>query len=149
MILYVYFDGAADNNGDRKMGIGVWAFFGTYDNPTTVAEIAQYVGEGTSFKAEYYAAIEAFKFLKQHHLKLRSKFGITEVRMYNDSESVVRQINGEYKISEPSIKVLYDLVVLLRNQCSLNVTLTHVLREYNTHADVLSKEGLSYGRSNP
>ncbi|CAB4185436.1 RnhA Ribonuclease HI [uncultured Caudovirales phage] len=130
------------------MGIGIWAFTGSYENPLTVAEIAEYVGEGTSFKAEYYAAIEAFKFIKKYQASLRKKLGITEVRMFNDSESVVRQINGDYKISEPSIKILYDLVIVLRSQCSLNITLTHVRREYNTQADVLSKEALTYGRSN-
>ena len=147
MRLNIEWDGAADNNGDRKMGIGVWAYIGPKDSPNTLAEIAQYVGEGTSFKAEYYAAIEAFKFIRQYQKALRDKFGITEVRMQNDSETVVKQINGEYKVSDASIKILYDLVVLLRSQYSLNVTLIHVPREQNTHADKLSKEGLAYGRA--
>jgi len=62
-----------------------------------------------------------------------------EIRM--DSELIVRQMNGQYKIKEPTLKLLAAEVLKLRNQFK-NVTFHHVPREQNKEADKLVNEAI-------
>ena len=62
------------------------------------------------------------------------KEDIKRIHIYGDSESVIKQIKGEYKVREESQKVLFELVNLLIKQKS-DYTLSWVPREFNSKAD--------------
>lgn len=93
----------------------------------------KYIGETTNNVAEYKAlifALEAAKSLQATAL---------EIRM--DSELIVKQMNGQYKIKEPTLQGLADVVRgLLKN--FETYTFTHVRREFNKEADAAVNEAI-------
>ena len=70
------------------------------------------------------------------------KNNISNVLIFADSELVVKQINGDYKVKNERMAALYkkthDLLKMLSSW-----EINHVLRDKNTEADDLSKQGLS------
>ncbi len=93
----------------------------------------EYIGEATNNVAEYKALIRA--------LENAVKLGATEVRVNMDSELIVKQMLGQYKIKEPTLQQLAGEVIRLKNNFSL-VTFTHVRREYNKEADLLVNQAI-------
>jgi ribonuclease HI len=63
------------------------------------------------------------------------------VNIFSDSELIVRQINGDYKVKNERMIKLHSRVLDL---CSMLTqwSVSHVMREKNMEADLLSKEGL-------
>lgn len=102
-------------------------------------EYAEHIGVKTNNEAEYAALIFALKKAKQLLGKTRSKTAEVEVRM--DSELVVKQMNGQYKISEESLQPLFVQVWNLRLDFK-NVKFVHVLRGENRRADALVNRAL-------
>lgn len=88
----------------------------------------EFLGTQTNNVAEYSALILALA----HSLKM----GITQVECYLDSELVVKQLNGIYKVKEPKVLELYKKVTALVAKFSV-VSFTHVPREQNAIADKL------------
>ncbi len=95
--------------------------------------VGEYIGEATNNVAEYKALIRA---LEQAH-----GLGATEVRVNMDSELIVKQMLGQYKIKEPTLQQLAAQVIKLRNNFQ-NISFTHVRREYNKEADRLVNEAI-------
>jgi ribonuclease HI len=128
--LLIYTDGGARGNpGPAGIGAVLMA-----EDGTVVKEIAEYIGEQTNNYAEYEALIRALK--AAHEIfgdKLRDM--AIEVRM--DSELVVRQLSGLYKVKEPTLKQKFAEIAKLRLEAAPNMTFTHVLRGKNAHADEL------------
>lgn len=85
----------------------------------------KFVGTATNNFAEYNALIEGLKLAKKH---------TDTLECYLDSELVVKQLKGEYKISSPDIKPLCQKVNDLRKEFK-NITFTHVPRSENKIAD--------------
>lgn len=88
---------------------------------------AKYLGTATNNYAEYNALIEGLKLAKKH---------TDTIECYLDSELVVKQINGEYKISSPDIKPLAQKVNELKREFK-SIKFNHVLRAENKIADKL------------
>lgn len=86
---------------------------------------AKFVGTATNNFAEYNALIEGLKLARKH---------TDELECFLDSELVVKQINGIYKISSPDIKPLFEKLKILKNEFK-KITFTHVRREQNKVAD--------------
>lgn len=107
-----------------------------------VVTVSEYLGVATNNIAEYTAVLMALEGL--HALLGTSSTGATvEARL--DSQLVVRQMNGEYKIKHPNIIPLAAKVKEVgRNFKSL--TFTHVYREDNKEADALANEAMDRGR---
>jgi len=100
-MLLVYTDGASRNNqlaGARSAGIG-WRILDNAGN--ILEEGAEAVGEKTNNEAEYLAIIKA--------LRKAKKYG-NEIILHSDSELVVRQLRGEYKIKKAHLLQLYGAV---------------------------------------
>ncbi len=102
-------------------------------------EYGDYIGETTNNVAEYKAVIFALK-------KLKSLIGSehasqSSVLVHADSELLVRQLNGEYKIKEAGIQELFLQVWNLRLDFG-QVTFVHVPREKNSHADKMVNQAL-------
>ncbi len=97
-------------------------------------EYGEYIGHATNNQAEYQAVIFALKKLKQILGKKRAKE--TEVDMKIDSELVVKQLNGRYKILEKELQPLF-LDIWNSRLDFKNVFFEHVRREENRTADSL------------
>ena len=99
----------------------------------TIFSFAENVGDCTNNEAEYLALIRGIDLCIEHK--------IFHVNIFSDSELVVRQVNGEYKVKNERMIKLHSKVLDL---CSLlnKWSVSHVMREKNMEADLLSKEGL-------
>ena len=127
MKVVVQFDGACFGN-PGPMGIGVVVVMGG----KRAKEISEHIGTGTNNIAEYSAAIRGMKEAK----KLRA----AEVEMEGDSELIIRQMKGEYKVRNEKLQQLHAEIRELEKGFS-SVKYKWIPREQNTIADELSKEG--------
>ncbi len=98
-----------------------------------LASISKRIGVTTNNVAEYKALIAA--------LQQAKKIGGTEVEIRADSELMIRQLNGRYKIKSEGLKPLYLEVVKLLGQFE-TVSLKHIPRELNTEADELANNAV-------
>lgn len=133
------------NDDDGKMIIETDG--GSRGNPGQAAigvvvngrEYAEHIGVKTNNEAEYAALIFGLKKAKQLLGKAGAKAAAIEVRM--DSELVVKQMNGQYKISEETLQPLFMQVWNLRLDFK-SVKFVHVLRGENRRADALVNRAL-------
>lgn len=136
----VYTDGGARGN-PGPAAIGIVVNFGASAAAIlgTSKKYGEYLGEKTNNQAEYEAVIFALKKIKQVFGGKKSKEAEVEVRM--DSELVVRQLNGEYKILEPDLQPLFIAVWNLKLDFG-RVEFKHIPREENKIADELVNKTL-------
>jgi ribonuclease HI len=102
-------------------------------------EHGEYLGVTTNNVAEYSAAILALNKLKATIGAERA--AAAHVRVMADSELLVRQVNGEYKVKDVELKKLFIDLYNARQDFG-KVTFTHVRREHNTDADRMVNEAL-------
>lgn len=127
-LLEIYSDGASKGNPGRASIGAVLILDGK-----EVAQVSKSIGIATNNIAEYTALLEA--------LKLAGQMGFTRIHVKADSELMIRQLNGIYKVKNPDIKVLFDQIVLLKMNFS-TISFTHVPREQNKRADFLANLAL-------
>jgi ribonuclease HI len=127
--LIIYSDGASRGN-PGKAGIGVAIFDKEH---RLIEELHQSIGETTNNVAEYRAMILAARKAVDYHAK--------EVTFKADSELLVRQLNGAYRVKSPNIVPLYDELMALLTRIPAWKIL-HVRREENTLADALANKGI-------
>lgn len=125
--------GARGNPGPAAIGAVI------QEDNVVIAQVSSYIGEQTNNWAEYEALIRALEEAKEA-LGERLKDLSVEVRM--DSELIVRQIEGIYKVKEPSLKEQHARARELLDKYMPNVKFTHVPREENKEADRLVNEAL-------
>jgi len=131
--LKVYTDGGARGNpGPAAVGIVI-------EGLGSVKKYGEYIGEKTNNEAEYRAVITALKKLKQ--LIGSDKSDQAKINFFVDSELLVKQLNGEYKVKEKSLQNLFVEIWNLKLDFK-EVTFTHILREKNKEADKLVNEAL-------
>jgi ribonuclease HI len=126
-ILYV--DGASRGNpGPASYGFAVYDTSGKL-----LHKGSEYIGRTTNNVAEYTALIEALRYV------LKQKISAVEIR--SDSQLLVRQLTGEYKVRTPHIQELHDQArELLRRLAFYEIK--HVPRSENKLADKLANEAL-------
>ena len=131
-MITVHIDGAARNNpGDA--GIGVWA----EKKGKEILKLAEFIGKATNNVAEYTALIRALEEL----LILGHKKG----HFYSDSQLLVEQINGRYKVKDEKLKGLFSRALKLIAKMA-EFKITHVPREKNRMADDLANLGIDRAR---
>jgi len=122
MKLTIYTDGGSRNNpGPAATGVII-----KDENGKTLAAYGEYLGEQTNNYAEYMAIISGLK--KAHAL------GATEVECIADSKLVVEQMNGNWKVREPSLQKLFVQAYNAATKFK-KTKYRHVLRELNKEAD--------------
>lgn len=121
-VAIIYSDGGSRGNP----GPSASGFVIMNDGGEVIAEGGAYLGETTNNVAEYQAVYLGLE--KAQELG----FKIVDFRM--DSQLVVRQLNGMYKIKSEDLRPINNRIAELARQFD-RVTFTHVLREYNTLAD--------------
>jgi ribonuclease HI len=95
--MFVYTDGGARGNpGKAAIGIVILD-----ENERIVETYKEYVGIKTNNEAEYTAIIKGLELVKKYTKK---------VHFSSDSELVIKQINGEYRINKKELKALFDEV---------------------------------------
>ncbi len=127
--LIIHTDGGARGN-PGSAGLGV---FITDESGAVLKEHGRYLGEQTNNYAEYMAIIDALTHARD--------FGADEVDMYMDSELAVKQLNGEYRVKNPGLAVLFMQVHNLKLSFR-KVRFMHVRRERNKDADRLVNEAI-------
>ncbi|MDT8337352.1 MAG: ribonuclease HI family protein [Candidatus Izemoplasmatales bacterium] len=126
--LIINTDGGARGN-PGPAGIGV-VF--SDENGEIVAKFKEYIGEATNNVAEYRALILA--------LDKAKNFECQEIECRLDSELIVKQLKGEYKVKDEKMKDLYAKVQELIFFKTVNFI--HVRREKNKEADTLVNEAI-------
>lgn len=128
----VYTDGASRGNPGLA-GIGV--VICNEDNDISETH-KKFIGEYTNNSAEYLALIESVKILK------RSELNFNHITFYLDSELVVKQIKGEYKIKHSDlIKLSLEFWKEIKS-LNKNFSIFHIPREKNKAADRLANEAI-------
>ena len=131
----VYTDGGSRGNpGPSAIGVVI-----TDGEGKVMHTYGERVENGTNNEAEYKAVIFALRKIKALFGKERVKAMTVEVRA--DSELLVRQLNGIYKLSTEHIQKLFIEIWNLKTDFG-TVTFTHVPREQNTLADAALNEAL-------
>jgi ribonuclease HI len=98
-----------------------------------ILELAKKFGRDTNNVAEYYGLLAALDYATTH--------GIKALRVRSDSELLVRQMQGRYKVKSPDLKPLYERALKMTRQLQYFV-IEHVRRELNTEADALANLAL-------
>jgi ribonuclease HI len=101
-----------------------------------VLELAKNIGRETNNVAEYYALLAALDYAATHD--------IHALRIRSDSELLVRQMQGRYKVKSPDLKPLHERAAKLARQIQYFI-IEHVRRELNTDADALANVALDQG----
>jgi ribonuclease HI len=128
--LTIYTDGASSGNPGRA-SIGAVIQDG---QGKTVSRISRSIGHATNNQAEYRAVIAA--------LEAAVKLGAAEVEIRSDSELVVKQLKGSYRVKKATLRPLYQKAVRLAGSLEA-FTITHIPRTQNREADRLANKALS------
>jgi ribonuclease HI len=112
----------------------------------SIASVSQFLGTRTNNFAEYEAVILAFETLTKLIGEGKSAATVVEVKM--DSELVVKQMKGIYKVKHPTMKAQYARLIHAIGAFK-DVSFSHVPRAQNSDADALANEAMDRGSSNP
>jgi ribonuclease HI len=127
--LIIYTDGAARGNPGPA---GAGAVLSTPEGETR-ATVSQYLGETTNNQAEYMA----LKLALEEALKLGAK----QIDIRADSELMVKQINGEYRVKNHGLKLIFREISAMLSKFD-EWTAEHVPREKNADADDLANQAI-------
>lgn len=101
-----------------------------------VLELAKRMGRETNNVAEYYGLLAALDYATSQ--------GIKSLRIRSDSELLVRQMQGRYKVKSPELKPLHERASKMSRQLAY-FAIEHVRRELNRDADALANIALDSG----
>jgi ribonuclease HI len=122
-------DGAARGNpGPASYGVVIRDGGGEL-----VAKLKKYIGRMTNNVAEYYGLIAALDYAESH--------GIKALRIESDSELMVKQMQGQYKVKSEDLRPLFERAKKMSMGFS-SFRIDHVYREQNREADALANEAL-------
>lgn len=129
----VFIDGASRGN-PGPAGVGVAVYADGVAEP--VRTLSKRIGDTTNNVAEYLGLI--------YGLQEALLAGAKDVVVKTDSELLARQINGQYKVRDPNLKIFHDLAKHLAAAFK-TVTVMHIPREQNTVADKLAARAAADG----
>jgi ribonuclease HI len=125
----IFTDGAARGNpGPAAIGVII-----KDESGHALARISRRLGITTNNQAEYQAVIAGL----EKAISLRAK----HVLLKSDSELVVKQINGKYRIKNTALRPLYQIVVRLAGRLK-SLTVSYISRKQNSEADALANNAL-------
>lgn len=139
--LILYVDGASRGNpGEAGIGIVIKGSDGQ-----TIQEISKTIGVTTNNRAEYIALLEGLRAVTR--LKNRSPSTVhgSRLTVFSDSELLVKQLKGQYKVRDSNLKTLYYKVSIFLNGFK-DIDIRHINREYNKEADKLANKAIDETR---
>jgi ribonuclease HI len=98
-----------------------------------VAKLKKYIGRMTNNVAEYYGLIAALDYMQSQ--------GIRALRIESDSELLVKQMRGQYKVRSPELQPLFERARKMSRALE-SFRIDHVYREQNREADALANEAM-------
>jgi ribonuclease HI len=125
----LYTDGGARGNP----GPAASAYVLESEDGELLASHGEAIGSATNNVAEYRALIAG--------LERAAALGVTELEVLSDSELMVKQMRGEYRVKNPSLQELQSQAARIERRLG-RVTFRHVRREHNELADRLVNEAL-------
>ncbi|SRR6266446_4937492 len=125
--------GARGNPGPSGYGVVIHDPSGS-----KVAELSEYLGHHTNNYAEYQGLLAVLRYAVEH--------GIKALQVVSDSELMVRQMKGVYKVKHPELRKLYEEAQQLVRKLDY-FEIRHALREQIVDADRLANEAMDRGRS--
>lgn len=125
----LYTDGASKGN-PGPAGAG-WVL--ENDQDSILVKESSFLGEATNNEAEYQALILG--------VKKALACEVEEIRIFMDSELVVRQLSGLYRVKNPRLSILFKQVKDLLSRFSSYVII-HIPRENNREADRMANEAI-------
>lgn len=128
----LHFDGGSRGN-PGPAGIGVVLKQG----PSVIWAVGRYIGPATNNVAEYSAVVAG--------LEEAARRQLTALEVRGDSELVIRQLLGIYRVKHPDLKPLHTRAMELTAQIG-DVSFIHNLREHNTLADDLANRAMDARR---
>ena len=125
----IFTDGAAEPNpGPAAIGVII-----KDEQGRLISSVSQPIGPATNNQAEYKAIIAA--------LEEAIRLGVDQVDLRSDSELVVKQIKGQYRVKNASLKPLNKKIKQLQSQLQA-FTIIRIPRQQNTEADSLANIAL-------
>ncbi len=97
------------------------------------AKLKKYIGRSTNNVAEYYGLIAALDYAESH--------GVRAIRIESDSELLVKQMRGQYKVKSEDLRPLFERAQKM-SKAFESFRIEHVYREQNREADALANEAL-------
>jgi ribonuclease HI len=128
-LITAYFDGGARGNP----GPAGWGAHIVDDAGTVLSEQHGSLGIATNNVAEYHGLIAVLQWAVEH--------GVTQLTVRGDSQLIVEQMRGNYKVKHEGLRPLYLQARMLVMQIG-DVRFEHVRREQNQDADRLSNLGM-------
>lgn len=130
MKVSVFTDGGSRGNpGPSGFGVVIHG-----EQGEIIAKLSKYIGVGTNNEAEYYALIEALYWLRDN----KTIHSISEATFYADSQLMVRQLQGKYKVKAPNIRPLFTTATALLQDLKIDYKFSDIPREQNSLADELA-----------
>jgi ribonuclease HI len=120
--------GSRGNPGPASYGVVV-------RNPKgeVIAQLKKYIGRTTNNVAEYYGLIAALDYAQSQNIRT--------LRIESDSELLVKQMRGQYKVKSEDLKPLFERAKKM-SQALASFRIDHVYREQNAEADALANEAM-------
>ena len=100
------------------------------------ARLSEYLGKQTNNYAEYSGLLAVLKWAGEN--------GVKRLRVVSDSELMVKQMKGQYKVGSPSLRPLWEEARRLSRSLE-SFEMTHTLRAGNAEADRLANEAMDRG----
>jgi len=127
--LHLYTDGASRGNpGEAGAGIAILD-----EQGNELVGTGKYLGKCTNNEAEYRALLLG--------LAKCAEFGSGRIKVHLDSELIVKQVNGEYKVKHPNLKPLFQQAIE-KLSAFVSFSVSHVRREKNSRADELANQAI-------
>lgn len=135
MSLTIHTDGGSLNNpGQAAIG------FLIHQQGVLVHSHSEAIGIASNNVAEYTALIRALEYVNVHKNSFSSPVDMVEI--VADSELMVKQMQGKYRVKNADLKPLFTRASELAEQTEVPVSFRHVLRHENSDADRLVKQAL-------
>jgi ribonuclease HI len=126
----LYTDGGARGNpGPAATGVVI-----KDDKDKVLKTASQFLGTATNNQAEYEALLQGLEIISKD-------FKGSQVQVFMDSELIIKQMLGEYRVKDAELKKIYVQVVRLVEKIG-EVKFKHIRREKNTEADALVNQTL-------
>jgi ribonuclease HI len=125
--------GARGNPGPAGYGVVVQDASGR-----KVAELSEYLGHQTNNYAEYQGLLGVLRYAIAN--------GVKALNVVSDSELMVRQMKGIYKVKNPDLRKLYEEAQQLVRKLD-HFEIRHAMREHNVDADRLANEAMDRGKT--
>ncbi len=133
-VLSIHTDGGARGN-PGPAAVGVHFQMGEWEH-----KHGRCIGDATNNVAEYMAVVDALEQIQAFRIAGAPQF--QSLHFYLDSELVVKQLTGVYRIKEPSLQELAQKILIILKTITVPYQFSHVRREQNKVADALVNAAL-------